>query len=194
MSLLMRRRMLIAQVETEQGLPTEYQQVEYVEIQNNTIYGYSNGLDTGVVFANADKLEFKISSTDMQINMMLITSGKITAPFLTINTDKPLFSGFTTYELIPSNVKMPDIADGNEHEFQVNYIVNSTDTIRFGSWVDVNYSRNIRWYYFKIFKGSELIANFIPCYRKSDNKVGFYDGVSGKFHEGTNAFLKGGDI
>ena len=186
--------MLIAQEETEQGLPNEYQQVRYILIRNYGTDGYKNGVDTGVVFAIADRLEFKISSSDTYNNMMLITTGRITAPFLTINKDKPLFSGFTTFELIPSNVKMPDIADGNEHEFQVIYTLNSNDTIRFGSWTDINYSRNIEWYYFKIYKGNELIANFIPCYRKSDNKVGFYDSVSGKFHEGTNAFYKGGDI
>ena len=194
MSLMLRRRMLLSQVETEQGLPTEYQQVEYILIKNDDPHGRKNGFETKIAFANADKLEFKISSIATLNNMMLITSDKIAEPFLTINRDKPLFSGFTTCELIPSNVKMPDIADGNEYEFQVNYTSNSNDTIRFGGWKDPSYSRSISWFYFKIYSGNELIANFIPCYRKIDNKVGFYDSVSGKFHEGTTAFYKGGDI
>ena len=43
----------------------------------------------------------------------------------------------------------------------------------------------IKWYYFKIFDNGRLIRNYVPCYRKSDNKVGFYDTVHGTFNPST---------
>lgn len=42
----------------------------------------------------------------------------------------------------------------------------------------------------------EPLANFIPCYRKSDNEIGMYDTVSKIFftNQGTGTFLKGNDV
>ena len=40
------------------------------------------------------------------------------------------------------------------------------------------------------------IRNFVPCYRKSDNVIGLYDTVEGKFYTnaGTGTFTKGADV
>ena len=46
-------------------------------------------------------------------------------------------------------------------------------------------SRPNRTYYFKFYRGGELIGDFVPCYRKSDNEPGMYDLVTKKFF--TNA-------
>lgn len=58
--------------------------------------------------------------------------------------------------------------------------------------------RNLRMkmYYFKLYDNDILIRNFIPCYRKSDNKVGMYDLAEDKFYtnQGTGEFLKGADV
>ena len=55
-----------------------------------------------------------------------------------------------------------------------------------------------KYYYFKISNNEteELIANFIPCRRKSDNKPGMYDTVSGEFftNQGTGEFICGPDV
>ena len=41
-----------------------------------------------------------------------------------------------------------------------------------------------------------LIADFVPCYRKSDGEIGMYDTVSKTFYTnaGTGTFLKGADV
>lgn len=36
--------------------------------------------------------------------------------------------------------------------------------------------------YIKIYKSGFLIRNYVPCYRKSDNKVGFYDLINHTFN------------
>lgn len=43
---------------------------------------------------------------------------------------------------------------------------------------------------------STPIRNFVPCYRKSDNAIGLYDTVEGKFYTntGTGSFTKGADV
>lgn len=46
---------------------------------------------------------------------------------------------------------------------------------------------------FKMFAGSTLLADYIPCYRKNDNVAGFYDAVSETFkvNQGTGSFEVG---
>lgn len=44
-----------------------------------------------------------------------------------------------------------------------------------------------RMYRATISKGSEIIADFIPCYRKADNKPGMYDVVRNKFYTASGA-------
>lgn len=48
----------------------------------------------------------------------------------------------------------------------------------------------------KFYINGELVRDFIPCYRKSDNEVGLYDIVENKFYtnQGSGVFLKGADI
>lgn len=45
-------------------------------------------------------------------------------------------------------------------------------------------------YQAKVYKGNKLLANYIPCIRKSDDKPGMYDTVGKKFYtnEGTGEF------
>ena len=45
----------------------------------------------------------------------------------------------------------------------------------------------IKWYYFKIWDNGKLIRNYVPCYRKSDNKAGFYDTVNYTFNPSTGS-------
>lgn len=55
---------------------------------------------------------------------------------------------------------------------------------------------NMKIYDLKIYENSDLKINLIPCYRKSDNVIGLYDLVEGKFYtnQGTGTFLKGNDL
>lgn len=48
----------------------------------------------------------------------------------------------------------------------------------------------MKLYNFKIYHNNNLIRDFIPCMRKSDNEVGLYDSVNGQFYtnQGTGKF------
>ena len=51
-------------------------------------------------------------------------------------------------------------------------------------------------YYFKVYGVDGLIRDFIPCYRKSDNKTGMYDLVTDTFfaNAGTGEFTVGNNV
>ena len=54
-----------------------------------------------------------------------------------------------------------------------------------------------RLYSLTFYEGSNVAANFVPCYRKSDGEIGMYDTVSKSFHgnaDGSGSFTKGNDI
>ena len=48
----------------------------------------------------------------------------------------------------------------------------------------------------KIYQQDELVRDYVPCYRKSDNISGLFDKVTGVFYAnaGTGTFVKGGDV
>ncbi|MBR0428202.1 MAG: hypothetical protein IJK18_08410 [Clostridia bacterium] len=51
-------------------------------------------------------------------------------------------------------------------------------------------------YYAKFWNGNELVRNFVPVIRKSDNKIGLYDLVTNEFYmnAGTGSFIAGGNV
>ena len=53
-----------------------------------------------------------------------------------------------------------------------------------------------RIYSYKIYESGVLVRNFVPCYRKSDNTIGLYDTVEGKLYTniGSGTFLKGENV
>lgn len=55
---------------------------------------------------------------------------------------------------------------------------------------------NGKIYYLTISNDSGIIANFIPCYHKNSGEIGMYDTVTGTFYtnQGTGTFLKGNDV
>lgn len=57
-------------------------------------------------------------------------------------------------------------------------------------------STPLRMHYFKVINNNDIIAEFIPCYRKADNKTGMYDIVNNKFcpNSGTGEFILGGEV
>ena len=67
---------------------------------------------------------------------------------------------------------------------------------RNGDTPDLQYFCYMRVYSFKMYSNEVLVRDFVPCYRKSDNVIGLYDRVNGKFYEnlGTGTFVKGSNI
>jgi hypothetical protein len=63
----------------------------------------------------------------------------------------------------------------------------------FGTTDDTSRYAKIKMFYLKIWQSGELIRNFLPAKRNSDNVLGMFDTVSGQFftNAGTGSFVAG---
>ena len=174
------------------GLPFGYTQVDYITIQNDGTNGYSNGIDTTVIYNSADKIEFTYKSTD-NTSSLLFLSANNSVPYVS-SIDGPIGpKGYTTASISPSDITRSQATDGTIRTFTLDFTTSSTSRIYFGSWSDAAFSRTIDWYSFKIWKNNTLLRNFVPCYRNIDNTVGMYDLVTNNFYKNksTGTFIKG---
>ncbi len=194
-------------------LPTEYQEVEYIQ-SSGTQY-----IDTGVVATSG----FEI---DIKINIDTVTD--IMAPILYAHEpSEPYKRNFIAYtsskkmeidagdKITQTSVtlKGDDVikASNVENNFYLNVNgTNYTPTVTtaasnleysgrtmhllHGNGYDVGYTSG-KVYYCKITVDGTLVRSFVPCYRKSDNVAGLYDLINGVFYgnAGSGVFAVGAD-
>lgn len=205
--MLERRRTLIAAVKKGR-LPSEYQEVEYLE-------------SIGTQYINTN---FKPNNN---------TTVKTIAKFNNVLRNGALFGTRTAYN---SDDFYSFVIVGNENNFRTDFynnvkvsvakgtqeleivknknvtVVNGTETINDYGIFDCNYNLFIfamnnggntngwlalaRIYYLQIINNGSLVRNFIPCYRKSDSVAGMYDLVNNVFYTnaGTGSFIVGADV
>lgn len=208
MNLELRRRFMSAiEKKTPSRLPEEYQEVKYITIINDAEYGYRNKIsffhaNMLISFDRVDAIEFKASIPQLRTNTMLfcgyVESGAGSSPFMYAREFGAIYDSGSDISF--SQIGTPTF-DGNPFVVTLDNIVTSTINryITFGAWNDSTYSSTMDWYYVKLSKGGVDIADLVPCYRISDNAVGFYDLVSGKFvppHKASNieAFVVGDKV
>lgn len=179
-------------------LPSEYQEVEYIESSG------SQWIDTGVILT--------LENTNIRCDADVIVS--------TTALDKTIFGtnggGNTYYHLTPYDYQWYYGTNGSEgHSGSYSNIIGTEYIISFNNngkiiingeiivenkiftaknkSITINTRMNgtsiWKFKYFKIYDDSSIIRNFIPCYRKSDSKPGMYDLVTNTFYvnQGTGA-------
>lgn len=185
-------------------LPKEYQQVEYIE-STGTQY-----IDTGIKPSLYTDIKLKcyvpFNSTNTKSiywtrrdvsNMRYTTFGLILNSKSNIRAYR-LSQGDSSISTNLSNTLSNEIIyetkgdsytiNGNTYTFSSPEI-NSLDYSIYLFGLNENGSNytftaegGIKLYYFKIYENNGLVRDFIPCYRKLDNKPGLYDTVEGKFY------------
>lgn len=187
----------------------KYKQVEYLEstgtqwIDTGVIYNDNTGLDVGFSFTPQTITSAKHliggQTNDTRYNplycIVVDGSNKIRA-LLNIDGSTNVTRDFdTNYHTLQFNTYSDKkvVYDG-----VVEGIVESIGT---GNSINVfrrNFSTSYAYcngkiYYLKLYDGANIVRNFIPAIRKSDNKPGMYDTVSGTFFEnkGAGEFLTG---
>lgn len=212
MNLELRRKFMIAVEEAPAPagrLPAEYQEVEYVTIKNDATHGYKNkiSLKNGTVpvslsFDQVDTIEFKASIPAQRSYSMLFCgwaeNGNGVSPFVYVTQHAAVNDSGGDIDFATTGTAT---FDGNPFVMTLNNVTTSTTYryITFGAWSDATYSPTMNWYYVKLSKDGVVLVELVPCYRKSDNAVGFYDLVGGKFvppHAASNAsaFVAGGKV
>lgn len=176
----------------ESRLPSEYQEVEWVQIVKGENWGYHDGVHTNIQWKNANKIIAKIQNvTSGNTNDLIFSSWASQtskqAPYIGSQASKSNYmyaasSGLDTFSLTPSNLS---VTNTEVNDFVFTFTAISTNDIFFGGWQDGTFSHPHKWYSVEIYNGNTLLAYFVPCYRKADNVNGFYDLVGGVFY--TNA-------
>lgn len=90
----------------------------------------------------------------------------------------------------------------NESEINISISVNSNAdnfylfTLNYNGNSVANNISSMKLYSFKIYENDNIVKNFIPCYRNSDNEVGLYDLVNNVFYvnQGTGSFTYGNRV
>ena len=196
------------------GLPSEYQEVEWIEstgeqwidsniectselVVNFKMYNKdtSNLAMCGGIDATDGDVHFRHHCSPMNSDTNYwIQSGNGKTPACTIKSSERVL----TFFIDPVNGKgvINDISIDftpltkyytTGQSYGIFGRIHSNGTIQ---------SKPTRIYYFKFYRNNALIGNFIPCYRRSDNEIGMYDIVSKQFftNQGTDTFLKGADV
>ena len=102
-----------------------------------------------------------------------VGGGTITSPKL-VNTDRTIKTAANKLYVDGTLIQTKTEAT---FESPVNMYIGTVNT---SGTLDTRYFKG-RIYYFKIWDNGSLIKSYIPCIRKSDNKVGFYEEISGEF-------------
>lgn len=184
-------------------LPLTYQEVEY--IYGNSQSKGKNYIDSGIPFSAGSKVEIRASISQTPDYDRLIGLGTIGFIFCYSSTTLAIDNYGETSSL---DLTVPHDIVINNNSWKVdNQVVSSFIISSFDITTNIMISTNVTGYYkdrdgrfkiysCKIFNDIELMRNFIPCYRKSDNEVGLYDIVSRSFfaNNGTGTFSAGPDV
>lgn len=198
-------------------LPNEYQQVEYIESTG------SQYIEIDYVASNITNSKGIYQLMDIETGSMLFGSRtNVTENSYTFNwggSSKPFkyYNAFYAGKA-DSNAMTTKEIDLNKHTFEKNgadlYIDNELISSRedmaskvfqtphkmivFGCNTNgtIGLHSKSKIFNLQFYDEDVLKIDLIPCYRKSDNAIGMYDTVNGKFYTnlGTGTFLKGKDI
>ena len=186
------------------SLPSEYQQVEYIESTVNYPKD-SNYIDTGIYPSatintwiyfeftnNFDDWGRLFGSRYYEILFYGNINNIQFRPYSGVTYDYRQFEYNTRYTLSMGDGKI-NINDNLEYEYT--YSGNDNYTIRlFSSQQDRDGAYKL--YACKMYDGDALIRDYVPCYIKATNEVGLYDLVTKEFYHnlGSVPFIAGGNV
>lgn len=194
---------------TVHNLPDIYQEVEYLE-STGTQY-----IDTGVVLTNLHAVEI-----DYQLTSTQQTNRRGLYGILSTNAASRFGSLFspTNYQLehgygLTNTYWQQGLPDTNRHLLKQDKNITYMDGVAIHTFNEAtftttgnallgnfNYTNYIpalaKYYESKWWNDGVLIRDFIPCYRKSDDKPGYYDIVNNTFYTnaGTGEFVLGPNV
>jgi len=194
-------------------LPSEYQQVDYIQ-SSGTQY-----INTGVTPTTLTGINITYSYNSISADSNAGVCGvfqpsnpRTDTLFITTNSGKTDTNLFLAHSGATLQIAISPIAntfyntkinwlndgkmsiDGNEAGSIGSNNIESREVIIFGRYYNGNSAfSSCRISACQFSEGTTLIRDFVPCYRKSDNKAGLYDRVTGKFYGnmGTGSFIAG---
>ena len=208
---ILRRRRLTMMKATESGLPSSYQQVEWIESN------VGPAIDTGRYAKLSTKIECGMQRPGTYGGSGYPSLFGCINPTLSLSIQNGGTNAYVTFgnsgEKSMTNMFFGSIHDVVVDKTGVQYdgitkatysattLVENQDIHiaifgRYKGGADFYAGVHARCSYFKIYEDGILVRDLVPCYRKSDNEIGMYDLVEGEFltNCNTGAFTKGADI
>lgn len=213
MTLMERRRALMA-VKKGGGLPSIYQQVEWIESSG------TQAIITPCWLKQESEVFCEFMYTSVSASGYLPTFGCM-APSLSFSNSNDIaawtYCSFGNQSDKVVNTQNSYFKDGNFHTVQMNKSFTRFDdlySVSYNASVTENSGRKIalfcrmdssntlgRFAYrrikqFRITESGTVVIDLVPCYRKADGEIGMYDLVSKAFltNAGTGNFTKGADV
>lgn len=193
----------------EGGLPSEYQQVEYIQSNGNQyidtgISGNANGeyeIGFNPLGTIAHSYEQYFAGTrntgTTYVGKLFYNSSLVVYQGYPAGGDLTLRPSFADEKIDLKVLKSEGIVVNNEVKSNYGNASwgNSTFWI-FNAHQESSLGASMKLYYLKMYSDGDLVRDYIPCYRKSDSVIGLYDLVSNTFftNQGSGSFTKGGDI
>lgn len=196
----------------DEGLPKEYQRVDYIENNGNAMIdtGYYGNKETKIemsfrlVQASTNDTFANVGYGGNYIQPNLSTTG---TPRTSRFGDKSFSVGYgisssvinniNLIEIDKTGVKLNKVVVGEELSNVTAFTTPETLTIGIMRNINTDYCNGvIRYYYCKFYDNGSLVRDFVPCYRKADGVAGLYDRVTKRFftNAGTGTFAKGNDV
>ena len=191
-------------------LPSEYQEVEYIESSGTQYINTQYIINSNVRF----ELKTSISSfaggswhTLFGGRMYWNSSdafdiGYSASGYMYVNiggVNPSVYTNIslnTVYEIVADKDKT--IVNGNVSSYSSSLTSGTYNIYLFAlnNLGSVDEYGRIKIYTFKIYEGDTLVKDYVPCYRKADNVIGMYDTVTNTFltNAGSGTFTKGADV
>lgn len=204
--------------EEDSRLPAEFQEVEYIDSTAGS--GVSSGqyIDTGITLTSAARVVIDTAITPVNsAHWAMHGVGSGSACFSIGAHSGTVYYGYNSSDIntgashVSGRRYIYDL-DANNRTYKVHDTVTDTDIVNISISA---YTGNSPYKFYigrysggsaqfvpskvyscKVYDGSSLVADYVPCYRKSDNEIGLYDLVSHAFktNSGTGTFAKGADV
>ena len=199
-------------------LPSEYQQVEYIQSTGEQY------IDTGVIGSDKINCSADFMLLELTSNNNVLSSGKsggeIARGYLISTSGTNYFRLGYGSQLVSSNV-LAEINTKYHWETEIStstqrvilnnseilsIISSQTFTVGYSLYIFANNQNGAmgnssiaRLYSLQLTDNSVLIRNFIPCYRKFDSKPGLYDTINSVFYTNANTsattdFITGSEV
>lgn len=171
----------------EPSLPSEYQEVEYIECYGNQyIVDSSAAPRTGDILDSYASLDSSVSSSSEDGVM----GGNASSTFeIYFKADKLQYYGGVSGQAV-------DITRDTITKIQATF-TSDYSTLAIGRYTS-SYKHKGKIWKTKLINGRGEVAYkiYVPCYRKSDSVIGFYELFKGIFYtnQGSDSFGKGADV
>ena len=181
------------------NLPAEYQAVDYIET-TGTQY-----INTGVKTTVPIEIETEMSFTNVSSRQLTGSEsfyfGINASGYFEIYTASTIQAVENQFYKINSQytTSAKKLFIDNAEVLSIDGTFSSNDKYQYLGGIGTGATSYLtlmcksRFKYYKIYSNNILVRNFVPCYRKSDNVVGFYDLVNSEFYtnNGTGTFSYG---